>query len=127
MAKGAKSRPVGMVPRRRRKDISVCLLSISQDARAALGGIAMSSNLARDTFLSLKELVNDASNKAGINTVKYEASVLVCRTCLVPLEFVVTDTEIYQCPKCHKLRNRQQRKWLPYRSFVDFRTVGLNE
>jgi len=87
----------------------------------------MTSNLARDTFLSLKELCNDASNKAGINAIKYEASVLVCRSCGVPLEYEVSDTEIYRCPSCKKLRNRQQRKWLPYRSYLDFRAVSLNE
>lgn len=116
----------GMVPRWRRKDISFHTTTKNQITGKALRGVVMTSNEARDTFLSLKELCNDPANKAGINAIKYEASVLACITCLAPLEHEVSDTDIWRCPKCGKLRNRQQRIWLAYKTYVDFRQVGLN-
>jgi hypothetical protein len=77
-------------------------------------------------FESIKELVKTQIVE-GDNTVKYDLQVLVCCRCKTPVEIVNARNETYKCPDCKKLRNRQQREFMSYRSFIEYRKVGTNE
>ncbi|MBN2228255.1 MAG: hypothetical protein JW779_01605, partial [Candidatus Thorarchaeota archaeon] len=58
---------------------------------------------------------------------KESMSAMVCRTCLADLILegkTKTGREIFRCPVCGKLRNRQQRKWMEYDTKIIYKLVN---